>query len=131
MKSKPRGHYICLKCGFDHGDGGAIFIPGSKDSIKQKWICYKSVGGCDEIAVKWLPHPSPWISVDERLPKRNQEVLWIADVMTGMHEHYSRRIFAGRYQGNEQGLAEFSFPGFQCTGTHWMALPDLPEGMEK
>ena len=74
-----------------------------------------------------MSNQAAWISVDDQLPELHQDVLWVASEMTGHCEFYSRRIFAGRYQGNDQGVAEFSIPGLQLFGTHWMPLPDPPE----
>lgn len=75
--------------------------------------CYVEVGYSDDIesAKKlWNTRHSPWISVKDRLPKKNGRYLVIED-------HHS----------NWTGICKFSNGKFELKVTHWMPLPSLPE----
>lgn len=62
------------------------------------------------VMCQWNTRHSPWISVKDRLPKKNGRYLVIED-------HHS----------NWTGICKFSNGKFELKVTHWMPLPSLTE----
>jgi len=66
-----------------------------------------------------------WISVKDSVPELGQIV---AFVIKSTDACYHSRVLGGRYRGKciITGSHNFSVPGFECAGSHWMPLPDAP-----
>ena len=65
--------------------------------------------------VEWADanQPSPWISVEERLPEEHTDVI----VTDGSNVAYCRKYGDGFYTN----------VGKCCNVTHWMPIPELPK----
>lgn len=61
--------------------------------------------------------PSPWISVEERLPEEHTDVI----VTDGSNVAYCRKYGDGFYTN----------VGKCCNVTHWMPIPELPNEEKK
>lgn len=73
------------------------------------------------------PVTRAWISVKDKLPGYNQDVLFVAKANSRL-THMNGKVYVGRYDGLDfAGVPLFSMPGFGIEGTHWMPLPELPK----
>lgn len=69
-----------------------------------------------------IEQPSPWISVEERLPEENRKVIF--GVLNGT---YTQVAFGVQIDGHIQ----IWFGGKMKNPTHWMPIPPIEKGGEK
>ena len=77
----------------------------------------------DDAVTAWNTRPDSWISVDERLPETNEDVLVVVDYggKSGVITGYMR----------SQNLGWQGLVGQRLTDvTHWQPLPEPPKGVE-
>jgi hypothetical protein len=70
----------------------------------------------DHMNCEWLESRSPWVSVKERLPKHDNDVLMVVDGVEG------KFIYIGHY--NRWWWLDDSTT---YNVTHWQPLPEPPE----
>mgnify|MGYP003293300875 CR=1 FL=1 len=72
-----------------------------------------------ELGVEWADanQPSPWISVEERLPEEHTNVI----VTDGSNVAHCKKYGDGFYTN----------VGKCCNVTHWMPIPELPKEEKK
>ena len=119
----PESCMNCMFCGF----AGANFeldtcqITGNA----QKHIPYSKMSDCPLVEVPEDVQPVKWISVTERLPSLDEDVLVCAYgtlIRTWcLHKKYSKRFWE-----TEEGY----FDDFNAV-SHWMPLPEPPKEEEK
>ena len=97
--------FICTMCGhFDHNIDGNI-VYGNKD-------CGEIVG------FPYCKKFTPWIPVSERLPNDGEFVLTYKNGQFEVQEYEKRR----------NGWISGGWFWSLCTVTHWMPMPEPPEG---
>ena len=77
-----------------------------------------------QFGAEWQAKQSPWISVEERLPESDEKVLagcWCKD--------YFKYLSVGKYLANIKGWVDDVDNTMNVT--HWMPIPNLPEGGEE
>jgi hypothetical protein len=67
-----------------------------------------------------------WISVKDRLPEKNQKVLFIAKAENRL-AYLNGEVLSGKFDGLEFETAIFTIPGIAIEGTYWRPRPDPPK----
>lgn len=81
--------------------------------------CHKREGFM--AGAKWQREQSPWISVEEKLPAKREDVLFVVE-----SEGYSNSCFAGFYQDDYFVSRHWRFAlnsPSENKVTHWMPIP--------
>lgn len=87
-----------------------------------------------KLGVEWADanQPSPWISVEERLPEIGTTILEAYTIVVELqgHRKEDETIVLTKYDGNliGDGSIEHMMGGTTCCTTHhWMEIPKLPK----
>ena len=69
-----------------------------------------------------------WISVEDRLPEKQQRVAFVVD---NKNDYYDNEVLGGKYQGDDYGYPAFSVPGITFKGKFWYPLEEPPKMTKK
>lgn len=104
------GSIACLGCGYEHDCGihGCAIIRAARERLE-------------------APAASPWISVDDRLPEDEQDVLVIASGRPREHLILDNAYELATFYDGEGWLLD-AYPEWEDPQvTYWMPLPERPK----
>ena len=119
----PEPFAISIESCPDDRRGASIVcrLIGKDDGLKKRLFTEEQVRECaSAFALQCAPAPSPWVSVEERLPEDGADVAFIVGLKS---EWFSGRKLGGTYRT----VSGFGIPGVMgLAATHWMPLPPAP-----